>query len=67
VAFTDNTGVGGQTYYYVVSAFDASNVESVGSNQASTVISVVPLFVGLAGMRLAMQAAVLIRTSFSRV
>jgi len=30
VAFTDNTGVGGQTYYYVVSAFDASNVESVG-------------------------------------
>jgi hypothetical protein len=49
LGFTDSTAVGGQTYYYIVSAFDANNVESVASNQASAVVTVVPLFVGQVG------------------
>jgi hypothetical protein len=36
--FTDSSVVSGQTYYYVVTAVDSNNVESVYSNQATAVI-----------------------------
>ncbi|MGA8452090.1 MAG: choice-of-anchor D domain-containing protein [Candidatus Acidiferrales bacterium] len=36
--YTDSTVVSGQTYYYVVTAVDSNNVESVDSNQATAVI-----------------------------
>ena len=49
LAFTDSTGAGGQTYYYVVTAFNSNNVESGRSNEVSAAIAIVPLFVGLAG------------------
>jgi hypothetical protein len=35
--FTDSTAMGGQTYYYVVTAVNSSNVQSPDSNQASAV------------------------------
>ena len=38
VQFTDNTVTSGQTYYYVVTAVDSSNVESTFSNQATAII-----------------------------
>jgi concanavalin A-like lectin/glucanase superfamily protein len=47
-SFTDNTVVGGQTYFYVVTAFNSNNVESAASNQVSTPIAVAPLFFGQA-------------------
>jgi fibronectin type 3 domain-containing protein len=37
-AYTDNTVVSGQTYYYVATAVDASSNESGYSNQATAVI-----------------------------
>jgi hypothetical protein len=36
--FTDSTAQAGQTYYYVTTAVDSNNVESVYSNEASAVI-----------------------------
>jgi hypothetical protein len=48
VSFTDGTVLGGQTYYYVVKAFDSSNVESVPSNQVSAIVPVGPIFFGQA-------------------
>ncbi|MGA7624443.1 MAG: choice-of-anchor D domain-containing protein [Candidatus Acidiferrales bacterium] len=36
--FTDSTVVSGQTYYYVVTAVNSSNVESTDSNQTEAVI-----------------------------
>ena len=36
--FSDSSVVSGQTYYYVVTAVDSSDVESVDSNQATAVI-----------------------------
>ena len=36
--FSDSNVVSGQTYYYVVTAVDSSDVESVDSNQATAVI-----------------------------
>jgi fibronectin type 3 domain-containing protein len=38
VQFTDNTVAAGQTYYYVVTAVDSSDVESTFSNQATAII-----------------------------
>jgi fibronectin type 3 domain-containing protein len=38
VGYSDSTVVDGTTYYYVVTAVDPSNVESVDSNQATAVI-----------------------------
>jgi Abnormal spindle-like microcephaly-assoc'd, ASPM-SPD-2-Hydin len=38
LSYTDTTVVGGQTYFYVVTAVDASGNESVVSNEASVVI-----------------------------
>lgn len=38
VQFTDSTVTSGQTFYYVVTAVDSSNVESTFSNQATAVI-----------------------------
>jgi hypothetical protein len=35
--YTDSTALGGQTYYYVVTAVSASNVQSPDSNQASAI------------------------------
>ena len=37
-SYTDNATLGGQTYYYVTTAVDSSNVESSYSNQASAVV-----------------------------
>ncbi|MBZ5547413.1 MAG: hypothetical protein LAO22_05535 [Acidobacteriia bacterium] len=37
-AFTDNSVTAGQTYYYVVTAVDASSNESGYSNETSAVI-----------------------------
>jgi fibronectin type 3 domain-containing protein len=37
-SYTDNTVVAGQTYYYVVKSVDASNMESIASNEAIVVI-----------------------------
>jgi len=37
-AYTDNTVQSGQTYYYVVTAVDANNVESGYSNEAEAVV-----------------------------
>lgn len=37
-AFTDSSVQGGQTYYYVITAVDSSNVESAYSNQATAAI-----------------------------
>jgi hypothetical protein len=36
--FTDSTVANGTTYYYVVTAVDSSNVESVDSNQATAIV-----------------------------
>jgi len=36
--YTDNTALSGQTYFYVVTAVDANNVESAYSNETSAVI-----------------------------
>ena len=36
--FTDSSVLSGQTYYYVVTAVDSNNVESLYSNQATAVI-----------------------------
>ncbi len=36
--YTDNTVLSGQTYFYVVTAVDANNVESAYSNETSAVI-----------------------------
>ena len=36
--YKDSTVVSGQTYYYVVTAVDSNNVESVDSNQATAII-----------------------------
>jgi fibronectin type 3 domain-containing protein len=36
--FTDSSIVSGQTYYYVVTAVDSNNVESIYSNQVTAVI-----------------------------
>jgi len=38
VSFTDITVISGQTYYYVVTAVDASGLESAYSNQAPATI-----------------------------
>jgi hypothetical protein len=38
VQFTDTTVTAGQTYFYVVTAVDSSNVESTFSNQATAII-----------------------------
>jgi fibronectin type 3 domain-containing protein len=38
LSYTDTTVVGGQTYFYVVTAVDASGNESVVSNEATVVI-----------------------------
>ena len=38
VGYSDSTVTDGTTYYYVVTAVDSSNVESVDSNQATAVI-----------------------------
>jgi hypothetical protein len=38
VGFTDSTVAAGTTYYYVVTAVNSSNVESVDSNQATAII-----------------------------
>src|SRR5271155_3400268 len=38
VGYSDSTVADGTTYYYVVTAVDSSNVESVDSNQATAVI-----------------------------
>jgi fibronectin type 3 domain-containing protein len=38
VAFTDSTVTDGTTYFYVVTAVDSSNVESVDSNQATAIV-----------------------------
>jgi hypothetical protein len=38
VQFTDTTVTSGQTFYYVVTAVDSSNVESTFSNQATAII-----------------------------
>jgi fibronectin type 3 domain-containing protein len=38
VDYTDSTVANGTTYYYVVTAVDSNNVESVDSNQATAVI-----------------------------
>ena len=38
VDYTDSTVANGTTYYYVVTAVDSNNVESVDSNQATVVI-----------------------------
>jgi hypothetical protein len=38
VDFSDGTVANGTTYYYVVTAVDSSNVESVDSNQATAII-----------------------------
>ena len=35
VTYADTTGIGGTTYYYVVTALDSGGDESVDSNQAS--------------------------------
>jgi hypothetical protein len=48
LTYTDGTGQGGQTYYYVVTAVDSNNVESVLSNEVSASIALVPLFFGQA-------------------
>jgi len=37
-SYADTTGVGGQTYYYVATALDSSNNESVYSNEAQAVV-----------------------------
>jgi fibronectin type 3 domain-containing protein len=36
--YSDNTVVGGQTYFYVVTSVDGSGAESVYSNQAQAVV-----------------------------
>jgi fibronectin type 3 domain-containing protein len=36
--YSDSTVISGQTYYYVVTAVDSSDVESVDSNQATAVV-----------------------------
>ena len=36
--YTDNSVLAGQTYFYVVTAVDSRNVESVHSNEVSTTI-----------------------------
>ncbi len=36
--YTDNTVAAGQTHYYVVTAVDSSNIESVFSNQVQAVV-----------------------------
>jgi hypothetical protein len=38
VGYSDSTVTGGTTYYYVVTAVDSSDVESVDSNQATAII-----------------------------
>jgi fibronectin type 3 domain-containing protein len=38
VGFTDSTVTDGTTYYYVVTAVDSNNVESVDSNQATAIV-----------------------------
>jgi hypothetical protein len=38
VGYSDSTVADGTTYYYVVTAVDSSNVESVDSNQATAII-----------------------------
>ena len=38
--YTDTTVLSGQTYYYVVTTVNSSNVESSYSNQAQAVITV---------------------------
>ncbi|PYU09809.1 MAG: hypothetical protein DMG29_18815, partial [Acidobacteria bacterium] len=37
--YTDNSVLAGQTYFYVVTAVDSRNVESVHSNEVSTTIA----------------------------
>ena len=37
-SYTDSSTLNGQTYYYVTTAVDASNLESIYSNQAAAVI-----------------------------
>jgi fibronectin type 3 domain-containing protein len=37
-SYTDSGVAGGQTYYFVVTAIDSSNVESAFSNQASVTV-----------------------------
>lgn len=46
LTYTDVTGQGGQTYFYVVTAVDSNNVESGRSNEVSVSIPLVPLFFG---------------------
>ncbi len=41
--YIDNTAVGGETYYYVITAFDTSQNESAGSNREPVVIPVTAL------------------------
>jgi fibronectin type 3 domain-containing protein len=38
VGYSDSTVTDGTTYYYVVTAVDSSNVESVDSNQATAIV-----------------------------
>jgi len=38
VGYADSTVTDGTTYYYVVTAVDSSNVESVDSNQATAIV-----------------------------
>jgi fibronectin type 3 domain-containing protein len=38
LSFTDSAVVSGQTYFYVVTAVDASGTESVVSNEVSAII-----------------------------
>jgi hypothetical protein len=38
VGYSDSTVTGGTTYYYVVTAVDSNNVESVDSNQATAIV-----------------------------
>ncbi|HJX00363.1 MAG TPA: hypothetical protein VJ453_09385 [Terriglobales bacterium] len=48
LSYTDTTGIGGQTYFYVVTAFGVENVESLASNEVSALVTIVPVFVGQA-------------------
>jgi fibronectin type 3 domain-containing protein len=37
-SYTDNSVVGGQTYYYVVTSVNSENIESIFSNQVSVTV-----------------------------